>query len=203
VLDWSHELQFEGVDNTISPTLVEDAKKRGTVELHDPIGLFYMTVEEAKNILSEKDRKLITAPNIRGTSLRPSDAEMVQDRWPEKVPGYFEMLQASIELCSSGGIYLLNREEKDNEDGLTSGALVSFAVQLPFGSIHAFHTEPEERRKGYGKLTMKVLAKNVATAGRLPLVQIYKDNHNSRKLNEGIGFKYSHDVNLIIFTPPN
>jgi len=199
VLDWSQELQFEGVENSILPTLVEEAKKLGGVHVHDPIGLYYMTEEEALNILSEKDLKVLNDSHVRGTSLRPSDAAMVQDRWSEKVSGYYEMLHASIDLCSSGGIYLLN--QKDGEDGLASSSLVSFAVALPFGSIHAFHTEPEERRKGYGKLTMKVLAKNIATAGRLPLVQIFKDNDGSKALNEGIGFKYSHDVNLIIFTP--
>lgn len=120
---------------------------------------------------------------------------MVEDRWPEKHQGYYEMIEASIKLCSSGGVFLASNETEK------SWKLVSFAVALPFGSIHAFHTEPDHRRKGYGKITMKILAKNIAKAGRIPLVQIYKTNDGSKSLNEGIGFKYSHDINLINFVP--
>lgn len=120
---------------------------------------------------------------------------MVQDRWPEKVDGYLEMLRASIDLCSSGGVYIKDDDNAGND------RLVSFAVALPFGSIHAFHTEPDQRRKGYGKLTMKVLAENIALAGRMPLVQIYEDNDNSKAINVGIGFKYSHEIFLITFRP--
>lgn len=121
---------------------------------------------------------------------------MVQDRWPEKVDGYLEMIRASIELCSSGGVYIVDKKNESVPD-----CLVSFAVALPFGSIHAFHTEPEHRRKGYGNLTMKVLAKNIAMAGRMPLVQIYEDNDNSKSINVGIGFRYSHAIFLITFSP--
>lgn len=143
-----------------------------------------------------RDQKLIADSNIRATRLRPSDADLVQDRWPEKVDRYLEMLRASIELCSSGGVYIVDEDNK-----LVHERLVSFAVALPFGSIHAFHTEPEQRRKGFGKLTMKVLAKNIAVAGRVPLVQIYEDNDNSKAINVGIGFKYSHVIFLITFRP--
>ncbi|XP_037027690.1 uncharacterized protein LOC119068257 isoform X1 [Bradysia coprophila] len=195
-LDWSQEIQFEGVDTSISPTLVEVALKYGSVNQNDPIGLYYMTREEALAILSEKDQISISNSNIRASSLHPSDAHMVQDRWPEKVDGYLEMLQASIELCSSGGVYIVDDVNKSVPD-----RLVSFAVALPFGSIHAFHTEPDQRRKGFGKLTMKVLAKNIALAGRIPLVQIYEDNDNSKAINVGIGFKYSHKIFLITFRP--
>lgn len=54
VLDWSQELQFEGVDTSISSTLVEEALKYGSVNKHDPIGLYYMTKDEALTVLSEK-----------------------------------------------------------------------------------------------------------------------------------------------------
>lgn len=54
VLDWSNELQFEGVDTSVSSTLVEQALKYGVVNKHDPIGLYYMTKEEALTVLSEK-----------------------------------------------------------------------------------------------------------------------------------------------------
>ncbi len=143
-----------------------------------------------------RDLKLISGSIIRATGLRPSDADMVQDRWSEKVDGYLDMLRASIEVCSSGGVYIVDEDNK-----LASERLVSFAVALPFGSIHAFHTEPDQRRKGFGKLTMKVVAKNIAMAGRLPLVQIYEDNDNSKAINVGIGFKYSHEIFLITYSP--
>lgn len=54
VLDWSQELQFEGVDTSVASILVEEALKYGTVNKHDPIGLYYMTKDEAITILSEK-----------------------------------------------------------------------------------------------------------------------------------------------------
>lgn len=143
------------------------------------------------------DLKALSTSTLRGSSLEPCDAHIVEDRWPEKHEGYLEMIQASIELCSSGGVYL----SKETGDTKQSWEPVSFAVQMPFGSIHAFHTEPDHRRKGYGKIAMKVLVQNIAKAGRIPLVQIYMENDNSRSLNEGIGFKYSHDINLINFIP--
>lgn len=54
VLDWSQELQFEGVETSVSTTLVEEAVKYGAVNKSDPIGLYYMTNDEALTILSEK-----------------------------------------------------------------------------------------------------------------------------------------------------
>ncbi|CAL8101920.1 unnamed protein product [Orchesella dallaii] len=204
VLDWTRENQFEGIDNSIAPVVIEEAKRRGELEENDPIELFYMQKEDALQIFNEKDKIVLSSSKLRVSSLQPRDAVMVQDRWPEKRKGYLEMLEASIESCSSGGVYVdLAKEEAI--DGIVSDEskldLVSFAVALPFGSIHAFHTELDHRRKGYGKLTMKILAQNIAKAGRVPLVQIFKTNDGSKALNEGIGFKYSHDINLLHFTP--
>lgn len=196
VLDWTRPNQFEGIDNHFAPTLLEYAKSNGRVVEHDPIGLYFMEEDHALKILSENDLTKMNGVTLKGSSLHINDAEMVEDRWPEKFTGYLEMLQASIELCSSGGVYV-----KDDSDKSSAWSLVSFAVALPFGSIHAFHTEPDHRRKGYGKLTMKVLAKNIAEAGRVPLVQIFKDNDGSMSLNQSIGFKYSHDINLMHFYP--
>ncbi|XP_037027692.1 uncharacterized protein LOC119068257 isoform X2 [Bradysia coprophila] len=59
-LDWSQEIQFEGVDTSISPTLVEVALKYGSVNQNDPIGLYYMTREEALAILSENRAVVIS-----------------------------------------------------------------------------------------------------------------------------------------------
>ncbi|ODM96791.1 hypothetical protein Ocin01_09883 [Orchesella cincta] len=202
VLDWTRENQFEGIDNFIAPIVIDEAKRLGELEENDPIGLYYMHKEDALHIFNDKDNKVLSTSSMQVSSLLPSDAAMVEDRWPEKRKGYLEMLEASIESCSSGGVYLTKDElinAKVNDK--SEPDLVSFAVALPFGSIHAFHTETDHRRKGYGKLAMKILAQNIAKAGRVPLVQIFKTNDGSKALNEGIGFKYSHDINLLHFTP--
>jgi len=52
--------------------------------------------------------------------------------------------------------------------------LVSWAVALPFGSVHALHTESSHQRQGYATLTMTAISQFLMNHDRIPIVQIYK-----------------------------
>ena len=79
------------------------------------------------------------------------------------------------------------------------GKLISWAYVSVDGGIHAVYTMEEFRGKGYGKLTVKYLCKEMAVNGLIPLVHVETENAVSRSMMEGIGFKYSHSMDWIIF----
>lgn len=135
--------------------------------------------------------------------LSATDALKVNNRWPAAGKGTLEMLQASIELVGSAGVYIKNSEGPDNnsDNHFEKLELVSWAIALPFGSIHALHTEPNHQRKGYARLTMQAVSQCVSKNLRIPLVQIYKSNDTSKSVNEKVGYTYSHDINLLHYYP--
>lgn len=54
VLDWKRENQFEGIETSIAPIIIEEARKHGKLLEHDTICLYYMEENDALNIFDEK-----------------------------------------------------------------------------------------------------------------------------------------------------
>lgn len=186
-IDWSQPNQFEGIENAVIGSLVKCGKLHGKVQLHDPIELYYLPTSE----------KLQFTQNLNGEiikQLSADDAIKVDSKWPAACDGSLNMLSTSIEYVGSAGVYL-------KVDGDKRLNLVSWAVALPFGSIHALHTESSNQRKGYATLTMIAVSQFIRSQDRMPVVQIYKSNDTSKAVNEKVGFRYSHDINLLLYYP--
>jgi len=165
--------------------------------MHCPV--LFDRFEETK--LSESSANQVAKVSV----LNPSDASKINGVWPAACLGSQEMIQTSIEFVGSGGVYIGKDADGNDTPANTSKALElsSWAVALPFGSIHALYTEPDYQRRGYGALTMKMVSKSVASSGRIPAVQIFKTNDTSKSVNLRVGYKLSHEINLIHYFPLN
>jgi hypothetical protein len=136
------------------------------------------------------------------STLTVSDAKIIDAVWPASCSGSREMIEASIEWVGSGGVYVgKDADGNDTTEKAVDSELVSWAVALPFGSIHALHTVEDYQRRGFGALSMRVVSKAVASKGRIPAVQIFKSNDSSKSVNLSVGYKLSHEIDLIHYFP--
>lgn len=185
-INWSKPNQFEGFENTVIETVVKCGRLHGTIEEHDPIELYYLPAATKLLLPNHSDNEIVK-------QLSANDALKINSKWPAASEGSLDMLKYSIEHVGSAGVYL-----KIDDNNLE---LVSWAVALPLGSIHALHTESNHQRKGYAKLTMITLSEVLRNQDKIPIVQIYKANDTSKSVNTNIGFVYSHDINLVHYYP--
>lgn len=185
-INWSSPNQFEGVENTIIETLIKCGKQYGSVEEHDPIELYYLPAPNKLQLPYHSDKEIIKRLSI-------DDALKINSKWPAACEGSLDMLSFSINYVGSAGVYL-----KIDDNNLE---LVSWAVALPFGSIHALHTVTNHQRKGYARLTMTAVSQFIGKQDRIPVAQIYKSNDTSKSINQKVGYIYSHDINLLHYYP--
>lgn len=185
-INWSQPHQFEGIENTIIETIVKCARFHGQVEEHGPIELYHLPAPNLIQLPNHSDNEIVK-------QLSTNDVLKINGNWPAACEGSFDMLKASIEYVGSAGVYL--------KIGDANLELVSWAVALPFGSIHALHTVSNHQRKGYATLTMTAVSQFLKRQDRIPIVQIYKTNDTSKSVNRKIGFVYSHDISLLHYYP--
>lgn len=70
----------------------------------------------------------------------------------------------------------------------TDGTLVAWVLRNLIG-LGALQTADEHKRKGYGSLVAKVLAKEIAKEGLDPIGTVLQDNSVSQKMFGKLGFK--------------
>ena len=99
-------------------------------------------------------------------------------------PGFIENL---IENCISVGLFL----EADPSQP------VSWAFLSNFGHINVVCTVEEHRRRGYSRVTMLYLMKQIMLAKLIPIVMIYFCNTPSVKLCTGLGFVEAFDTTVL------
>lgn len=99
-----------------------------------------------------------------------------------------EIWLKSLIICNGG--YGL-RDKSSNE-------LLSFAIISDHFAIGVLHTIDKARRKGYGEIVAKYLAKKIAEEGRDAMAFVGNKNHKSLNLFMKIGFKKIGGCNWII-----
>ena len=77
---------------------------------------------------------------------------------------------------------------------------VSWAVLSNHGHINHLYTLEEHRRKGYGRVTILYLMRQMLEAGMTPVLEVVAHNTPSIKLNTGIGFVESFDATWIMYS---
>ena len=100
-----------------------------------------------------------------------------------------EFFKNLIENCFSVGLFL----EADPSQP------VSWAFLSNFGHIIAVHTVEEHRRKGYSRVTMLCLMKQILEADMIPVLHIAVHNTPSFKMCTGLGFVEAFETTCILY----
>ena len=100
---------------------------------------------------------------------------------PQHSVEYFKYL---IEKSFSVALYLKSDPSKP----------VSWAFVSSFGHINAVYTVEEHRRKGYSRVTVLRLTKQILEANMIPLYGAYLSNIPSVNLCNGVGFVEACDM---------
>jgi len=128
-----------------------------------------------------------TDPDVIVRELDPSDGELVTKRWKFASENTQSFMESMIKNTGSAGVYVKNK-------------LVSWIVIFAVGSLNALYTEDEFRNKGYARLTMLKVCQTAGKMKLVPNVQVQKGNLPSSRLMESVGFKYSHEVEWVIYS---
>ncbi|XP_055838916.1 uncharacterized protein LOC129906945 [Episyrphus balteatus] len=108
--------------------------------------------------------------------IRTEDIETVNNLWPHHHPGSELFVGRLIRLGQSVGAY-------DND-----GNLVSWCLTLPLGALGLLQVQESHRRKGFGSLMVKAMAKMNAEKGIETLAPIIEENTASRAMFKNLGF---------------
>lgn len=108
--------------------------------------------------------------------LEPDHIALVTSLWPRKFPNFNEYLISIIEQNDCFGVYL------------PSGALVSWILQMEMGNIGIVQTVEVHRKKGYGSLLVKRLAREIAEEDEDPTVFIETTDQPNQVFFEKLGF---------------
>ncbi|XP_065913918.1 glycine N-acyltransferase-like protein 3 isoform X2 [Dysidea avara] len=112
------------------------------------------------------------------STLKSDHAKVICGSWnycelPDRIK-YFEYL---IKNCNSVGVFLKSDISKP----------VSWAVLANYGHIIHIHTVQEHRRKGYSRIVMLNLMKQMLEVGMTPILEISEKNTASVQLNTSLG----------------
>ena len=77
---------------------------------------------------------------------------------------------------------------------------ISWAFLSNFGHINAVYIVEEHRRKGYSRVTMLHLMKQMLEANMIPVVGIDVENTPSMELCTGLGFVEAFDTTCISYS---
>lgn len=121
--------------------------------------------------------------------LNCNDAEFCNNLWIFKNEQSECWLRSLLEIY--GGYALVDERSEE---------ILSFALITGQFAIGCLTTIKTARRKGYGELIAKYLAKELASRNILPLAFIANDNQNSINLFTKLGFTRIGDCNWIVMS---
>jgi 8-oxo-dGTP diphosphatase len=156
------EARFGGVAAWIRDYLVQDWE----ITWENPCWLYYLKAEDLREELIRHE--------IR--SLRPEDAELVNEHWEFGSAESLGYVRWRIEAGPSCAIF-----DQDKP--------VSWALTHGDGQMGMMFTLPEARHKGYGLSITVALAKEILARGKIPFLYTLHDNLLAQRLAERAGFR--------------
>ncbi|KAL1502275.1 hypothetical protein ABEB36_007441 [Hypothenemus hampei] len=110
--------------------------------------------------------------------LNKQDISIIDNAWPHRSPTSINKHWQWIQLGTSFGVYLKSNDK-----------LVSWVTSSCLGQMSALQTLEQYKRKGYGSLVVKHMAKYLATQGFDSCISIIAGNVESEGLYKKLGFK--------------
>lgn len=123
--------------------------------------------------------------------LSVSDAELVNDEWPNKHQGSLFLIKRLIEWNPNIGAY--NRE----------GELMGWCLRLQSGPLGALQVRDKFKRLGIGSLVTIAMSKMLANADKNIFALVGEQNIPSRTMFEKLNFKRTDDAYWLRTLPTN
>lgn len=110
--------------------------------------------------------------------LNEDHAVVMNEIWPHKFKGSLDYLKTFIKMNGGFGVFL---KEDDS--------IVAWILKNQMGMMVVLQTADGYKRKGYGSLVTKAIAKEIAKEGHVPLGTVLIDNFASKNMFKKLGFK--------------
>lgn len=164
----------------IKPTLLQILDEKGLKYEYDTC--FSMTISKEKAL--QFDTRC--PDEVYCKQLDTSSVEKIYSvyKYKNKPPGYLAKL---IEMNKCYGLFLKSTDE-----------LVCCAFKTAIGQIGMLQTMDEFKRKGYGSLVTRIIAKSLAEEGIQPFATITENNEASKEMFNKIGFQFLWFSNYIL-----
>ncbi|KAH8376869.1 hypothetical protein KR093_001806, partial [Drosophila rubida] len=132
-------------------------------------------------ILPAKQAKELSVKAPEGfylDTLSESDAELVNDEWPNHHVGSLYFVQRQIRLCPSVGLYASDTKQ-----------LVAWCIRLQGGYLGALQVSSSHKRRGFGSLITQEITRRIGCMGQDVMALVNPQNTPSCSMFEKLGFK--------------
>lgn len=147
-------------------------KMKRKVELNFENNFYTMDIEKAKLLPTE------LPPGTYLKRLDKQHAAQMNRVWPHRFENSDKAVAKWLSINVGYGLFL-----KEND------VLVSWVMQGYLGHINLLQTEKEYMGRGYGKVMVRVMAKNLAERGYVPVATVLTKNIASNALFRKQGFE--------------
>ncbi|EDW64939.1 uncharacterized protein [Drosophila virilis] len=173
LLDWSTGLKCSSIPARHIEALdcVVRAKQL-RLEYRDICNMYYMPQNEASEL------KVDIPDGFCVKSLSEEDAELVNEEWPNHHVGSLYFVQRQIRLCVNVGLYATDTQE-----------LVAWCIRLQGGFLGALQVRSTHKRRGFGSLVAKEMARRIAALGQDVMALVNPENQASNGMFDKLGFK--------------
>ncbi|XP_055917597.1 uncharacterized protein LOC129949901 [Eupeodes corollae] len=111
------------------------------------------------------------------SALRKEDIDTINSHWPHRHPGSELFVGRLVNLSQNIGAF----DE--------SGKLIAWCLLLPIGALGLLQVRDEYKRKGFGSLMVKAMAKMQAEKGMETIAPVVEENSASRAMFRSLGFQ--------------
>ncbi|XP_064546429.1 uncharacterized protein LOC135434022 isoform X2 [Drosophila montana] len=136
------------------------------------------TICHKKRRLSLKLNLLSIPDGFYVQSLSEKDADLVNEEWPNHHVGSLYFVQRQIRLCVNVGLYATDTRE-----------LVAWCIRLQGGFLGALQVRSTHKRRGFGSLVAKEMARHIAVMGQDVMALVNPGNQASNGMFDKLGFK--------------
>ncbi|XP_058805572.1 uncharacterized protein LOC131672396 [Phymastichus coffea] len=182
VIGWNEFTLFSAVHPHFSDVfekfLSEEAENRNiALQFKSPTGYYFKSKEECLKI------EVSVPEECELRHLNESHIPLIHSLWPHRSEDEpeksTEFLASMVRLNRGIGLFLKK-----------GGVLVSWIIHFDWGGLGMLETIEEHKRKGYGKLVVKAMIKELAEEENLDsFAFVVNKNVPSEKLFESLGYK--------------
>lgn len=134
--------------------------------------------DETRSAEELRETRLSLPSGTHLTSLSENNVEKINAAWPHRYEGSEKFISYSINFHMSAGLF--------DDDG----ELLAWSLRYDNGAIGVLQVDSKQRRKGYGTVMAKAMAKKIAEESDMDVTaQIHHLNETSISMFKKIGFK--------------
>ncbi|EDW64938.1 uncharacterized protein [Drosophila virilis] len=173
LLDWSSGMLCTSVpDRYIETVLQVMQEKQLVIEFHHLSDIYHIPAKQALQFHVDCPK------GFQLKSLSEQDAHLLDQEWAYSHEGSLFFIQRQIRLCPSMGLY-----DEDTQQ------LVAWCIRTQDGLLATLHVQNAYKRRGFGSLIVRALARRIADLGDDVTAEIYAENIPSVNMFNKLGFR--------------